>query len=150
MKKQLAILEKFVANDSALNEKVSSQSVNWHIQHSLIVILVIIAQLEKSDKSTYKWKFSLPKLYIFAIGKLPRGKGRAPKQVIPETILSQAELIQMIEKTNVALARAGELSSHVHFPHPYFGSLKKKKTLYFLEIHTDHHIKIIEDILKMN
>jgi hypothetical protein len=41
-----------------------------------------------------------------------------------------------------------ELISKDHFfTHPYFGDLKKKQTILFLEIHTQHHLEIIEDII---
>jgi hypothetical protein len=33
------------------------------------------------------------------------------------------------------------------FEHPYFGKLKLKETIRFLEIHTTHHLSIIEDIV---
>jgi len=35
-----------------------------------------------------------------------------------------------------------------YFEHPFFGKLKLKQTINFLEIHTMHHLDIIEDIKK--
>jgi len=35
-----------------------------------------------------------------------------------------------------------------NFKHPLFGRLNLKQTRFFLIIHTKHHLKIIEDILK--
>jgi hypothetical protein len=41
-----------------------------------------------------------------------------------------------------------ELVSRDHFfEHPYFGKLKLKETIRFLEIHTQHHLDIIRDII---
>ena len=41
-----------------------------------------------------------------------------------------------------------ELISEDHFfEHPYFGNMKKRPTVHFLEIHTKHHIKIIREIV---
>jgi hypothetical protein len=35
-----------------------------------------------------------------------------------------------------------------YFSHPYFGDTKKKDVIPFLEMHTDHHLKIIKEILQ--
>ena len=38
------------------------------------------------------------------------------------------------------------LNANSYFKHPYFGDLNLKKTLWFLNLHTNHHLKIIKDI----
>ena len=40
------------------------------------------------------------------------------------------------------------ISKDHYFEHPFFGKIKRKETIRFLEIHTNHHLKIIDDILK--
>ena len=37
---------------------------------------------------------------------------------------------------------------NAYFRHLIFGNLNKKRTIRFLQIHTAHHLKIIQDILK--
>jgi hypothetical protein len=34
-----------------------------------------------------------------------------------------------------------------YFHHPFFGHLKLNKTIKFLEIHTNHHLQIIHEII---
>ena len=43
-----------------------------------------------------------------------------------------------------------ELHANSNFKHPYFGVLNLKMTKRFLEIHTNHHLKIIKEILQSN
>ena len=40
------------------------------------------------------------------------------------------------------------LDDHQYFTHPIFKNLNKKQTIKFLKLHTNHHIKIVNDILK--
>ena len=107
------------------NTNVSKSSVGWHIEHSLKTIDLIITACKKSDPSTYQWKFKLNRFLILdVLQKIPRGKGKAPKVVQPE----------------------GDMHENCYFFHPYFGNLNKKATEKFLALHTNHHLKIIEDI----
>jgi len=54
--------------------------------------------------------------------------------------------MQQIEKAKIKLEELRELNPQQFFNHPGFGNLRLKKTIQFLEIHTQHHLKIIEDI----
>lgn len=148
-------LERVVTQITALipqyeksNANVSQASAGWHIAHSYLVINSIVAALKKSNPSDYRWKFSLPHLYVTLRGDFPRGKGKAPERVIPMGEINAEILEGLSTKTQNMLAEIEALEKNVHFKHPLFGLLNKKSTIRFLEIHTRHHLEIIRDIIK--
>lgn len=151
MKKLEDLLNKFeakVSDAQTVNEKVSKSSVSWHIEHSLLVLKGVISFLETSTPSSYKWNFNLLKNVIFSMKKIPRGKGKAPKIVSPSKQLDEASLLKLLSIAREKVMSLDTLPSNKYFQHPVFGQMKLKETIKFLEIHTMHHLKIIEDILK--
>lgn len=130
------------------NKNVSSSTVGWHLQHSLLVINGIIKSLEKSNPQEYKWAFNYKKTLVLISGKIPRGVGKAPKSVQPTEVISKALLAQHIKnaKDNIILLIA--MHPNQYFLHPYFGQLNLKPTIKFLKIHTRHHLHIVNDIMK--
>jgi hypothetical protein len=82
-----------------------------------------------------------------ATKKIPRGKAKAPKVVVPKEGVTIANLEQHLAKARDAIKALEFVSKNHFFKHPYFGNLKKKQTILFLEIHTQHHLKIILDIV---
>lgn len=128
------------------NSKVSNSTVGWQIDHSLKVINGIIAQLkdaptDKKSKLTFIGHFCLATRFI------PRGKGKAPKKVLPPDIIKPEELNTQLKDAKNALPSLKTVNDKATFKHPYFGILTKKQTTKFIEIHTKHHLKIIRDIL---
>ena len=130
------------------NEAVSQAAVGWHIQHSLMVINIIIRTLEKSDVKEYKWKFNFLRTVILAMGKFPRGKVQSPKAVRPieQYTLEGLQSDFLIAEAN--LKKLATMSKDVYFNHPIFGDLNLKPAIRFLKLHTMHHLKIIDDITK--
>jgi len=147
LSKLIKSLEEKIPMMDAANTQISSAKVGWHIQHSLMVINSIINGLKQSDPNTYQWKFNLNKTLIFTLGKIPRGKGKAPKVVQPKEEITQATLLESVEKANISVAELNHVQKNQYFLHPYFGHLNLKPTIKFLKIHTKHHLKIINDIL---
>ena len=145
--KLLAFLEECIPMMNKVNKTISAASVGWHIQHSLLVVNTIIKALKQSDPNTYQWKFNLNKTLIFSLGKIPRGKGKAPKVVQPNDEITKALLLQSVEHAKKSIAELQNIHKNQFFLHPYFGHLNVKPTIKFLKIHTQHHIKIINDIL---
>ena len=131
------------------NQEVSKSNVGWHIEHSLLTINGITTVILRSNPKEYQWKFRVGKLLIFILGKIPRGKAKAPQIVFPKTTIDQPSLQEHINKSRNSLKELESVSNNHYFEHPYLGKLKKKETLRFLEIHTTHHWKIIEDIIKL-
>jgi hypothetical protein len=140
-------LESQLENHSTLNSAVSSASVGWHLQHSLMVMNGVLGTLERSNPADYKWGFNKVRLYIFTLGRIPRGKGRAPQVVNPQTEFNVNDAMILIQKSEKKISRIDLLEDTHNFNHPVFGMLNKKRSLRFVEMHTQHHLSIIADIL---
>ena len=130
------------------NPLISNSSVGWHIEHSLKTIFIVVQSVKKSNPKEYKWKFNKNKLVISFIGFFPRGKAKAPKVVLPEGTITNESLQISLQKVKSALEEWESFNKNAHFYHPYFGNLNKKSTKWFLNLHTKHHWKIINDICK--
>jgi hypothetical protein len=145
----LVILSSKINDLDRKNTNVSKSSVGWQIEHSLKTIDLIITACKKSDPSVYQWKFKLNRFLILdVLHKIPRGKAKAPKVVQPEGDISKETLQMHLEKVQQNLENWEALHENCYFFHPYFGNLNKKATEKFLVLHTNHHLKIIEEILK--
>lgn len=151
MKKLEILLDQFESRVPLLskeNSKISKSNVGWHIEHSILTIMGITKAVLRSNPLDYKWKFKLSRFLIFTIGKIPRGKVKAPDIVVPKNEITENQLLSNIELTRKLILELKSTSNDHYFEHPYLGKLKKKETIRFLEIHTNHHLKIIEDIIK--
>ena len=151
MKKLLLMideLEKHSINYEKTNPTISNATVGWQIAHSLKVINTIINALKLSNPTTYKWKFNKVRFIFMLIGVFPRGKAKAPKAVQPSEDITIEGLKENIEKVRSKLNDWESIDENAYFPHPYFGDLNKKTTLKFLGLHTNHHLKIIRDIVR--
>lgn len=141
-------LESKISNSESLKAAISKSPVGWHIEHALLTINVIIDRLIKSDPDDYTWKFNLPRIIVFTLNKIPRGRAQSPAPVQPKNDFTTETLKKHIERTKRKLAEMQILKPTNYIEHPVFGKLKLKHTIKFLEIHTKHHIDIINDILK--
>lgn len=144
---QLRELEDMIKLAEKSNLTVSAVSVGWHIEHTLLVIIKVAHELEKSNPVDFKWTFNLKRILICSLKIIPRGRGKAPKGVVPTNFDTQTLNARAKEAEN-SLEILKKLGEGHYFKHPYFGDLKLKATLKFLTIHTQHHLKIIHDIIK--
>lgn len=151
MKKLVQCIEElrtFLPSANTVNEKVSSSSVGWHIDHSLLVLSQIIAAMEASDPVNYQYQFNLKRFLAFSFNRFPRGVAKAPKQVKPREDFNEANTIAAFENIMHRLTVLENLEPNQFFTHPFFGKLNKKAALQMLTIHTAHHILIIKDIIQ--
>ncbi len=146
--KLLTQLEGHIPDYKKINATVSQSTVGWQVEHSLLVVNGVINELKKSNPEDYRWKFNKIRLLLQIINKIPRGKAKAPKSVKPMDSTSMDGLILNIELAKKQVIDLEKLPAKSHFTHPLFGDLKLKSALWFLKLHTKHHLKIIEDILK--
>jgi hypothetical protein len=141
-------LEDKILYHNKLDTTISASSIGWHIEHSLKVLMAITNALYASEPKDYKRNFKMLWLFICLLNRIPRGKGNAPKSVMPEGQISIDSLQKSIEMTRHTLNKLDYLSMEAFFIHPYFGSLRLKSAIRFMEIHTMHHLKIIHEIEK--
>lgn len=141
-------LESKIPHHAVMKARVSQTNAGWHLEHSMLTINGITHALSKSEPHLYKRKFKLIKLIVFTLGKIPRGKAKAPKVVQPISTVTREILEKHLEVTRIKISELEKLSKDKYFDHPIFGHLKLKDTIRFLEIHTHHHLKIVDDIIK--
>jgi hypothetical protein len=144
---QLNEMQNFAEKWDVKNPDVSVESVGWHLLHNLKVINGMIASLAASDPSQYAPKFSYMKWSILLTKKIPRGKARAPKSALP-TQIDKDELDAALDRASLSVLNLLNQSPKQYFTHPMFGDLNTKLTQRFLWIHTEHHLKIVRDILR--
>jgi hypothetical protein len=145
---QVQKLTEYLQVFDKINLSVSAASVAWHIEHSLLVIKQITATVAQSDPALYQRKFNFTRSWVFLSNYIPRGKAKAPKVVIPGNDLDLKTLEESVAHTYQAINYLKDCQANQYFMHPFFGALNQQQTIRFLAIHTKHHLKIIQDIVK--
>ncbi len=140
-------LETYILQSDKVAPSISQSSIGWQIEHCLLTINLVTKALQQSNPTLYKSKFSLAKLIFFTTKTIPRGKAKAPKIVQPQQFTQQS-LLANIATVNTSINILHSLPHNHFFAHPYFGNLQLHQAIKFLEIHTQHHLKIIKDINK--
>ncbi|MEN9697766.1 MAG: hypothetical protein RLZ56_1187 [Bacteroidota bacterium] len=151
MKPLLGLLDKLeaqIVHHEKIKPTVSNAHIGWHIEHSCLVIIKIAATLNQSNPVKYQWKWNTKRFFVFLIKKFPRGKAQAPASVMPTDAISPAQLTQSIVLAKSSIESIQACAKRQYFIHPIFGELNRSATLYFLAIHTQHHLHIIQDILE--
>lgn len=128
-------------------EAVSQASVGWHLEHSLLAMVKMISATEHSNPADYKWKFNFKRSIVLLLGKIPRGRAKAPAAVKPGDTISAGTIIPLLEKAKQKAELFEKLNSNKYFTHPVFGDVKLKQAGRIIAIHTAHHLAIINDIL---
>ncbi len=148
IKSLLQELENKIPQQTVSNEAVSKSSVGWHIEHSLLTMYIIIEALKNSNPKDYQKKFNFKRMVVFALNKIPRGKAKAPNSVLPKQEITTETMQTHLEKMKVKLNELDSLDANSFFFHPVFGQLNVKQTKKLFVMHTEHHLRIINDILK--
>jgi hypothetical protein len=141
-------LEGKIQDQHLLNTHISKAAVGWHIEHSLLTLKVIINALKKSNPENYKSTFDIRRQVVMLLGMIPRGKVKAPAAVRPAETFTEASLRQHVLSVREALQSLDRLTPNHFFTHPFLGDFKLKPALKFMKVHTHHHLKIINDIIK--
>lgn len=143
---QIDELAKKISQYNIISLEVSKSNVGWHIEHILLTINAIIEAVKESNPEKYKSSFNFVRILVFNTKTIPRGRAKSPKVVAPK-IYDEITLKEHLEFTKSKIQELEKMGSGKYFNHPVFGHLKLNKTLKFLNIHTNHHLKIIKDIV---
>ena len=147
LQKELEEIEGLIEKGDVVSEKISKSGTYWHTDHLLKVIIYTVIALKKSNPEEYKFTFSPARLGCFLFNFFPRGVGRAPRRVTAEEEITQETLRDQYEQVEELLSEWDGLHKNCHFKHPYFKTVNVKMSKKFLHIHTNHHLKIIREIL---
>lgn len=147
--KQIDQLQHWIDIREKFEASISKATVGWHIEHSLVVLDQIMNELVGSNPSGYRYQFNVWKTIIFLRGQIPRGKAKAPKAVrVEQPNSSEDFLLDLIQKVKDKITVVETLPKNSFFVHPFFGKMNVKESKRMMYLHTDHHLKIIEDILE--
>jgi hypothetical protein len=125
---------------------VSAWSVGMHVHHCCLAMTAIGRALIASTPPPPPSRASLLARVIFATGRIPRGRGRAPEAVVPEQDAPPPTLAALLDESERVLAEAGSVDPAAWFKHFVFGPLDRDKTIRFIRMHNHHHLRIIADI----
>ena len=143
----LKTLESKIEFKDTINPSVSAANIAWHLDHTLKVINSVIATLKKSNPEEYQWKIHFKRSYLLFSGSIPRGKAKAPKSVQSFEEISLKDIQRQLETAKFLVNELKNLPNKSNLKHPFIGPLNLKQSIRFMEIHTNHHIKIMDDIL---
>lgn len=144
---QLLEVERYFAEREKKNEAVSQANVAWHLDHTLKTINRIIENLVESNPEEYRSNFNVQRIVVHTSGVIPRGRAQSPQSVRPPDVVLLDSLQLQLTEARQNLSAIFSLDENAFFDHPVFDHLDRDQTRRFLEIHTNHHLKIIEDIL---
>ncbi|MBT8399127.1 MAG: DinB family protein [Rhodothermia bacterium] len=89
---------------------------------------------------------------VLRSGLIPRGVGKSPSVARPDDLISTERLTEELRQQ---LGNMGHIHDHLEaakssrqtFEHPYFGHLNPRQWIRFVRVHTNHHLKIVSEIL---
>ena len=140
-------IESLIPERDVKNENISRADVAWHLDHMLKTINEITKSLEKSNPEMFKKSFNAARVMSLTLGFIPRGRAQSPSVVRPPENIKTEDIISQLQKARNNVKVLNRLDKKVHFAHPVFGMIDKATSIRFIEVHTKHHLKIINDIL---
>jgi hypothetical protein len=140
---------------SLLSDSISGWSVGKHVEHLALsdeLTLDGLSKLLANPASGTPGQPTLVGRICLWAGFIPRGRGKAPKGVVPQGISSEvlADRLAAVRQGIIGLEASIDslANSTATQAHPVFGRLDASQWLRFTEIHQQHHQKIMRDITR--
>lgn len=147
LKLKLNEVASYIDLRDSVNLKVSEASVAWHMDHIYLMVNQLHKALKYSDESNYIAESNTTRDYVFNSKTLPRGRVTAPEVVRPAENVTTNTLQRHYDEALATAEKLPLLAEKKHFKHPILGTMNRDETIKFLNIHTEHHLKIIREIL---
>lgn len=144
---QLDQIESLISERDRKNKAISKADVAWHLDHMLKTLNRITIALQESKPENYRSSFNAARTMSLTFGFIPRGRAQAPAVVRPPDNILTEDILSQLEEARKNIIVLNDLDTKSHFKHPVFGVINKATTIRFIEVHTEHHLKIISDIL---
>ena len=148
LENRLKTLESYIPHSKSIDVTISKVDVAWHLDHSLKVLNAVAKSMETSDPALFRNNFTFIGKICLKIGFFPRGKAKAPKYVKPPEVILKEDIITQLAEAREHIKGIKNLEENAYFRHPLFGHINKKRVFGFMDIHTNHHLKIVKSILK--
>lgn len=146
--KEFVEIEKLFDKRDFSNTQVSRANVAWHLDHMLKTINQVSKKLINSNPDAFRSNFSPQRTFVHTSGIIPRGAAESPQNVRPPEIVLLDSLERQLSLAKLNLKKITDLNEKANFQHPIFKQLDRDQTRRFLDVHTNHHLKIIRDILE--
>ncbi|WP_411893208.1 DUF1569 domain-containing protein [Winogradskyella sp. A2] len=141
-------VENYIPQRDSIKLDVSKADVAWQLDHILKTINRIFEALEKSNPKEYSSSLNAMRIITMTSGYIPRGRAQSPDIVKPPEVIYTEDIYAQIKEAKENIIKLKLLDENSYFKHFVFGSLNRAQTIRFLEVHTNHHLKIIKDILQ--
>ena len=130
---------------------LSGWTPSEHLNHLIRVCHSVVGLLLDPAARTLSRRINFMGRVILHTGRIPRGRAKAPEQFVAVRSES-AELLASLDALELAIARIpiADLPKRrdATVKHPRFGGLTPSQALRFIAVHNDHHLRIIDDMLK--
>jgi hypothetical protein len=137
-------------------EAISGWSPAQHLCHLALSNALMLTAVDRiahqAAPASAGGSMNLKGHFVLTTGHIPRGKGKAPDKSVPPADPGRLETVELLGKSRLALLRVkGELprveEATWRVEHHVFGKLDALQWLKLVKIHTDHHLRIIDEIL---
>lgn len=129
------------------NANVSAWCVREQLHHVLLSVTGIARLVVQSTAGARRPSLSPIKWIVLTTGKIPRGRGQAPKRVWPSASVSREDLEQLLVQARESLAAAEAADRRAWYEHFVFGVMRRNAAVRLIHVHTRHHLAIVKDIL---
>ena len=144
---QFARLRELVSRSEQRNQMVSDWSVGDQIEHICMAAGGFAVALIAGRGPSFPGVHRDQRHQVLVEGVIPRGVIKAPAAGQPQTGRTPEELTTMLNKTWSRIEKAASVPDDRTADHPLLGTLTRDEVLRFTEVHTAHHLAIIDEIL---